>query len=227
MIGIFLKYDNLIVQLPVLPESLQLQTNSTNTTSSIVKLGEVTNIGIKGLKGLTIDSFFPQHIAPYVQTSGKFQEPQFYLDFIERVREDRKPIRLVVTDTEINMMVTIESFSYSRRWGTDDIDYSLSLKEYRTQSIRKLTITATNQANTSATANNSTVGKVSTVGGTSSRPVEKVKPKTYTVLAGDSLWLIAKKVLGDGNKWNSIYNLNKNIIKNPNLIYKGQVLRLP
>ena len=37
---------------------------------------------------------------------------------------------------------------------------------------------------------------------------------------------ICKKVLGDGNKWREVYNLNKDKIKNPNLIYPGQVLKL-
>lgn len=227
MIGIFLKYDNLIVQLPVLPESLSVQQSSNNTTSQIVKLGEITNIGIQGLKSLSIDSFLPMFDAPYVQTSGSFKKPQFYLDFIERVRKERKPIRLVITDTEINMMVSIESFDYNRMWGTEDISYTLSLKEYKPHSIRKLTISATNEANKSGTTNNNTKGKVSTVGGSSSRPVEKAVPKTYKVKSGDTLWGIAQRNLGNGSKWQSIYNLNKSIIKNPNLIYPGQVLTLP
>ena len=47
-----------------------------------------------------------------------------------------------------------------------------------------------------------------------------------TVMAGDCLWNIAKKFLGNGAKYMTIFNLNKGILKNPNLIYPGQVLRL-
>ena len=50
---------------------------------------------------------------------------------------------------------------------------------------------------------------------------------TYTVKSGDCLWNIAKKYLGDGFRYNEIYNLNKDKITNPNLIYAGQVLTLP
>lgn len=53
------------------------------------------------------------------------------------------------------------------------------------------------------------------------------KQSTYTVKSGDCLWNIAKKYLGDGSRYNEIYNLNKDKIKNPNLIYAGQVLTLP
>ena len=50
---------------------------------------------------------------------------------------------------------------------------------------------------------------------------------TYTVKAGDCLWNIAKKFYGNGAQYTKIYNANKNIIKNPNLIYPGQVLTIP
>ena len=49
----------------------------------------------------------------------------------------------------------------------------------------------------------------------------------YTVEQGDSLWKIAKEELGDGNKWNEIYEANKDTVKDPNLIYVGQKLEIP
>ena len=53
------------------------------------------------------------------------------------------------------------------------------------------------------------------------------KYTTYTVKGGDTLSSIAKSQLGDASKWNEIYNLNKDVIKNKDLIYKGQKLKLP
>lgn len=51
--------------------------------------------------------------------------------------------------------------------------------------------------------------------------------RTYTVQNGDSLWSIAQSQLGNGSRWQEIYNLNKDQISNPNVISKGQKLRLP
>ncbi|PIQ24787.1 hypothetical protein COW36_23740 [bacterium (Candidatus Blackallbacteria) CG17_big_fil_post_rev_8_21_14_2_50_48_46] len=53
------------------------------------------------------------------------------------------------------------------------------------------------------------------------------KLQTYTVKKGDNLWNISKAKLGDPTRWNAIYNLNKDQIKNPDLIYPKQVLTLP
>jgi LysM repeat protein len=50
---------------------------------------------------------------------------------------------------------------------------------------------------------------------------------TYTVVKGDCLWNIAKSFYGKGSEYTKIYNANKDIIKNPSLIYPGQVLTIP
>ena len=49
----------------------------------------------------------------------------------------------------------------------------------------------------------------------------------YVVVAGDCLWNIASKYLGSGSRWNEIYELNRSIIQDYNLIYIGQVFKLP
>jgi nucleoid-associated protein YgaU len=52
-------------------------------------------------------------------------------------------------------------------------------------------------------------------------------PQVYTVRPGDSLSKIARKKLGDGNRWPEIFELNRTVINNPNVIFPGQVLLLP
>ena len=50
---------------------------------------------------------------------------------------------------------------------------------------------------------------------------------TYVVQKGDCLWSIAEKELGDGFRWKEIYELNRESIADPSLIYPGQELRMP
>ena len=51
--------------------------------------------------------------------------------------------------------------------------------------------------------------------------------QTYTVAGGDTLSKIAKKFYGNANAWNTIFQANKDQIKNPDMIHPGQVLKIP
>ena len=51
--------------------------------------------------------------------------------------------------------------------------------------------------------------------------------RTYVVVNGDSLSKIAKREYGDANKWRTIYEANTDLIKDPDLIYPGQELKIP
>ena len=63
-------------------------------------------------------------------------------------------------------------------------------------------------------------GKVGTTGQVASND-------TYVVVSGDSLSKIAKREYGDMNEWRRIYEANRDQIKDPDLIYPGQQLKIP
>lgn len=44
---------------------------------------------------------------------------------------------------------------------------------------------------------------------------------------GDNLWTIARKTWGRGVRWSTIYQANSDQIRNPDLIYPGQVFVMP
>lgn len=52
-------------------------------------------------------------------------------------------------------------------------------------------------------------------------------PQEYTIKSGDSLSKIAKQFYGDAQKWNKIYEANKDIIKDPNMIHPNQKIKIP
>jgi nucleoid-associated protein YgaU len=62
-----------------------------------------------------------------------------------------------------------------------------------------------------------------------SSPSTVVVPKigTTTVSRGDSLWRISRLAYGAGTRYAVIYKANRQQIRNPNLIYPGQVFVLP
>ena len=51
-------------------------------------------------------------------------------------------------------------------------------------------------------------------------------PDRYTVVPGDTLWSIAQRYTDSPWRWNELWNLNKDGIKNPNRIYPGNVIVL-
>ncbi len=51
--------------------------------------------------------------------------------------------------------------------------------------------------------------------------------KTYTVQKGDTLGDISLRVLGTSRKWRTLYNFNKDVIKNPDRVIEGTVLKIP
>ena len=71
-------------------------------------------------------------------------------------------------------------------------------------------------------------------GGSSTAPAVAPQPtttfssgKTYVVVKGDSLSKIAKREYGDASRWRMIYEANKDVITDPDLIYPGQELKVP
>ncbi len=58
---------------------------------------------------------------------------------------------------------------------------------------------------------------------------DQMEPVLYTVEKGDSLWKIAERQYGKGKgpKYAVIFEANKPMLKDPDKIYPGQVLRIP
>ena len=73
-------------------------------------------------------------------------------------------------------------------------------------------------------------GNVSGVASVNDRmTVDQSEPEAqyYTVVKGDTLSRISKQYYGDPNKYNAIFEANKPMLKSPDLIYPGQMLRIP
>ncbi|RMF68148.1 MAG: peptidoglycan-binding protein LysM [Calditrichaeota bacterium] len=58
-------------------------------------------------------------------------------------------------------------------------------------------------------------------------PPAQEETEYYTVKSGDSLSKIAKHYYGDYKRYPVIFEANREVIKDPDLIFPGQVLRIP
>lgn len=58
-------------------------------------------------------------------------------------------------------------------------------------------------------------------------PNAEPESQYYTVVSGDNLWKIAEKYYGSGAKNDLIFEANTPMLKSPDKIYPGQVLRIP
>lgn len=56
---------------------------------------------------------------------------------------------------------------------------------------------------------------------------EKAEVRFYTIESGDSLSKIAKRFYGNAGDWNKLFEANKEVINDPDLIYPGQTIRIP
>ncbi len=213
---IYLSFNNQAeaFEFPVLPEEVEIKESGNNKSHILQNIGEITVINTIKAPTLKLESFFPINSGPYV-TSKYLLKPNEYIEKIKRWRDTGKPVRLVITGTSVDLSwaCTIEDFSYKEKAGAvGDIEYIISFKEYRWFKVKKVEIVSDSKTSQPAIAK------------TEQRPVEKEKPKTYTVQKGDTLCSISKKCLGDSGKYKEI--AKKNNIANPSLIYPGQVLQL-
>ncbi|MCR8658963.1 LysM peptidoglycan-binding domain-containing protein [Paenibacillus sp. T3-5-0-4] len=144
--------------------------------------------------------------------------PKQYINLIEKWMASKRPVRFIFSSStyDINTAVSIESFQWEESaGGGGDIEYTIKLMKYIFYSAKKIITEKTNDGGTVEISSND------------SRPNDKQQVKTYSMIAGDSLWSVAKKQLGNGTRWKEIQQLNN--IKDSDLkrLPIGKVLKLP
>ncbi|NJB06669.1 LysM peptidoglycan-binding domain-containing protein [Clostridioides difficile] len=183
-------------------------------TSNVLKTGEIAVFGGVGLRTTEISSFFPKNDYTFCDYTG-FPSPYDCVNKIEKWMNEGFILRFTVTETNINMEVIIDSFKYEEKDCTGDVYFTLNLKEYKRIQIPKIN-----------TSSNDKLSSKLDLPLTKGFEV-KNKQKTHKVGKGDSLWSLAKKYYGNGDLWKKIYDANKKLIKNPDVIKDGWVLIIP
>lgn len=211
-----LSYNNHeeMFQLPINPEKFEFTESHNNQKITLLNIGEVNLMGHRGLVTGSFSSFFPSPASPFARYADR--EPMEYIKLLQKWKSKTQPIRVIISDCDFNLAMTIDSLAYSHKEGDNDVYYTLALTEYRFLNVPTVKAAAT-------------VTKPAS--GLKQRPNTQPAPKTYTVVSGDCLWNIAKKYLGDGSRYKEIYEANKSVINahngGPNMIWPGDVLTIP
>lgn len=191
--------------LPVTPASYPMTMGRSVESLDMAETGQISLPGLKSLFDHSIEGVLPAQLYPFC-APGAMADPQYYIGLLTKWSMDAQVCRYIVAGTGINSPVLLGPLSYEERDGSNDVYYTLPLREYRY--LEEVVVEET---------------------GNRARPVEPAsEPKTadrYTVVKGDCLWTICRRVYGDGALAYKLATVNN--IKNPNLIYPGQVLELP
>ena len=214
------------ILLPVAPDSLKMQINGNNETMRLINNGEINLLKSAGLTDISFEAMLPQNQQyPFATYMNGFKTASYFLEKIEELKTNLTPFQFIVSRMTPNgknlfstdIKVSLEDYTINEKAKNGlDIYVTIKLKQYKEYSTKEVEITIKQEKK---------VATVTTTRATSTSTTSSTT--TYTVVKGDCLWNIAKKFYGNGSQYTKIYNANKDKIKNPNLIYPGQVLTIP
>ncbi|MBQ9213405.1 MAG: hypothetical protein IJ150_05635 [Bacteroidales bacterium] len=122
-----------MLYLPVTPWKYSVTTAQNNKIVDILDYGEALLFGNAKLKQLKFSCFFPnqERHKNHRYVVGDDRSPEECVNQIIKWKEDKKPVRVIITDSPINMMMAITEFKYYEKDNTRDIWYDISFKEYK------------------------------------------------------------------------------------------------
>lgn len=198
------------IQLPINPEQVTAQTGTFSQTFRVIERGEIVLPRGKVPARLAWDGILPGAERQGAVFVTAWQPPAVILDQLQRWRDQAAKVRLLVTETPLNLDVYIDTLEHTWGGGHGDCRYRLQLVQARVLQVLPEGSAAQ-----------------PTLVAAPPRPTPPA-PKQYTVKPGDTLWGIAKQTLSTGDRWRELYEANRSTIgPDPNTIRVGQVLRIP
>lgn len=183
------------IRIPILPGKIVFNSGESSfITYDIMERGEVAVPSGVGLASYSWESNFPGSNSPEAaMVRGSWQSPETYDKILEDWKTKRIKLNLLITGTPINKDVYLKTYEGEVSGAFGDIVYSLTFIDARDITIKTSKVTS---SSTSSTKKRTTA----------------VSSK-YTIKTRDTLWSIAYKYYGDGSKWKTIYDANKDIIE--------------
>lgn len=149
--------DNSGFQLPINPPSYEIAALMNNGTFDTEMSGERSFLGTEKLKTFEIDSFFPYEKYPFSLCIAK-EDPYEYVDTINKWKRNKWPVRVIITQTPVNLLCSIEEFHYGEEAGSRDVVFKIMLREYvKVNGIIIQDATVTTTESTSSSSGDATI----------------------------------------------------------------------
>lgn len=216
--SVYFKYGGKKYKLPVNPEEIKRSRELNIENYQVLGTGQVSVPSYYSLEEFSFEAEFPSQDYHYMN-SGSRADADYYEKMFRKAQKNMKPVRFIasndITD-DISVMVLVKSVEAVEKAGEEGDKYlSIKLQEYKAPGKRYVAVQTVA----------ATVKQEDTAAAAETNPAV-TENKTHTVQSGDTLWAIAKKYYGNGGQYTKIASANPDI-KNPNLIYPGQVLSIP
>lgn len=178
--------------LPVTPWEYTVTSGQMNKVISITQVGEALVFSNPKLRTLRFSCFFPSLDHEYPFVVGDEKEPSACIELLTKWKESKKPVRVVISDSPVNMSMAIMNLEYSERDGTRDVYYSLELTEYK-----ELTIKNANENK-----------QIQETTGLKERQSDKAQATEAKVYKGSDVLDAAKRAYGQYSKWRKVVQGN-------------------
>lgn len=118
--------------LPVTPWKYSVSTAQNNKVIDILDSGEMLLFGNPRLQKLKVSCFFPAKFHEYSFVVGDTDiDALECVDLMKNWKENKTPIRVIITESPVNIMMAIQRFDYNERDGSKDIYFSLEFIEHK------------------------------------------------------------------------------------------------
>lgn len=225
--GYEFKLDKII--LPVPPSNFQYSIKGNNKKLTSINDGEFLILKNAKLSEISFEFMLPNVRYPFaVYKNNTFKNAKFFLDEIEKLKVAKKPFNFTIDRSKPNgtnlydykEKVVIDDYTLKEGASQGlDVMVSIKLTQYKEGNFKTVKI--------EKKKNGKKKIKTKKKRQVHNAPMSDGKAKTYKVVKGDSLWLIAKKFYGDGSKYKKIKEANKSKLKRGNMIFSGQILTIP
>ena len=121
-----LSYNNHeeMFNLPINPSEFEFSEAQNNQKITLLNIGEVNLIGHRGLVTGSLSSFFPALSSPLARYADR--EPMEYIRLLEKWKTSTQPIRVIISDCDFNLAMSIDKLTKKHREGDRDVYYTLS-----------------------------------------------------------------------------------------------------